>query len=107
MPGPRATNHAVLALWRRRSRTGRGRAVLRERHFALAAVAASQAPFAKMVIARILGALRADPRGFLSTNAARERHGLSQFFLPEFGDAAGCVVRMPRQRCASRSITSN
>ncbi len=79
--------------------------MLREGHFALAAVAASQAFFAKMVIARVLGALRADPRGFLSTNAARERHGLSYFFLPEFEGAAGCAVRMPRQRCASRSIT--
>ena len=79
--------------------------MLREGHFALAAVAAAQALFAKMVIARVLGALRADPRGFLATNAARERHGLSYLFLPEFGEAPGSVVKMPRQRCASRSIT--
>src|ERR1019366_1137946 len=44
-------------------------------HFALAAIAASQALFAKVVIAGVLGATNADSGGFLSTDAAGERPG--------------------------------
>src|SRR4029077_15554426 len=54
-----------------------------ERHLALAAIAALQALFADVVVTRVLGATDADSRGFLSTNAARERHGL--LLLPSCG----------------------
>src|ERR1019366_400964 len=44
-------------------------------HFTLAAIAASQALFAEVVVAGILGATGANSGGFLSTYAAREWHG--------------------------------
>ena len=42
--------------------------LLRERHFAFAAIAASETLFAEVVVAGILGAADADSRGFFSTN---------------------------------------
>src|ERR1035437_6027031 len=47
----------------------------RQFHFTLAAIAASQALFAEVVVAGILGATGANSGGFLSTDAASEWHG--------------------------------
>ena len=66
-----------------------------EGHFALAAIAAAQALLAEMIGACVLGATRANPRGFLSANATHEGHGGVYFFLPVL---VGTWVTMARQR---------
>src|SRR6185437_3366447 len=77
-----------------------------ERHFAFAAVAAPPALFAEVIVAGVFGAPRANPRRFLSTDAALKWHGY--FFFPVLAVAAGAVgLRIPRQRCASLSITTS
>ena len=91
---------------------------------ALAAIAAAFTPFAQMIGAGVLGAMDADFRGRLFTNAALESGGLSHgYSLTYFafcagglagvgglgaagaGRAAGWRINVPRQRCASRSTT--
>src|ERR1019366_4076134 len=75
-------------------------------HFTFAAIAAPQALFAEMVVAGVLGATDANSGGFLSTDAASERHE-PYFFLPEVLGGGGGAMRVARQRWASRSMTSN
>src|SRR5262245_54957715 len=50
--------------------------ILRQRDFALAAVAASQALLAEVIVAGVLGAPRTDPSRFLAADATDEGHGL-------------------------------
>jgi hypothetical protein len=48
--------------------------VVRQHDFTFAAVAAAQAFFAEMVVARILGAAHTDAHRFLSADATWKRH---------------------------------
>jgi hypothetical protein len=83
-------------------------------HFALAAIATAEALLANMIAAHVFGATRADLCCRFRADATDEWHG-SGYFLPSplragaalRAAAGGCVARIPRQRCASRSITSH
>jgi len=50
-------------------------------HFALAAIAAAQTLLTEVIIASVLGASRADARGFFSAYAALKRHEMAISFL--------------------------
>src|SRR5690349_24048839 len=102
-------------LWRRRIRRGLHlcfglRLNQRPRHFTLAAIAAALAPLAPVILARVLGTKHADLVGRLPADAARKtryhRRNHLSVFLPRW-TGAGCFRIVPRQRCASRSATTN
>lgn len=97
----RCLQHRQIALWpggcwlgrgfgrrwlyrQMRGRLSRTR-LLRDRrvqpHFALAAIAAAPALLTEVIVASVLGASRADARGFFSANAALKRHETATSFL--------------------------
>ncbi len=90
-----------------RRRFVRASQIFLKTNFAIAAVAACRALFAKVISAGILGALHADSGGLFFADAAHKGHGGYHWVrLFVFGFSAGCRDRVARQRCASLSTTA-
>ena len=89
-------------------------AVFLQTNLTIAAIAACGALFAKMIGARILGALHADAGGLFFADTADKWHGGSHKGRDGYcgrrfvfdASAAGCRERVARQRWASRSTTA-
>src|SRR6478672_4156646 len=74
---------------------------------AFTAVAAPGTPVAEMIRASVFGAVHTDgDRGF-AADAAGEGESWGQRVLLGLTAAGGCLLIIPRQRCASLSITLN